>query len=339
MGRRKTVVRRNLKQRREKPFSALQKIYMILLTFLASGLISAYGCALIILKGPSTSISNLITSTMMETRTLRSVARLFFSEEEMEIIANRNSVSSTTEITDTNADFVIDPEKKDLIDIIDIRGATYEGKLMIIYDPSRIELACNLEMEDPHAGYFVEDYVQTYDAVAGINGGGFDDPNGQGTGALPYGIVIKDGELISGEMDSYQTVIGFNQQDKLIVGNMTGAQALEYGLRDAVTFQPIFIVNYTPVEITGIGGGLNPRTVIGQREDGAVLFLVIDGRQTTSLGASYSDCIEIMMEYGAMNAANLDGGSSSVMVYNGEIINNVVSMNGDRRVPTAFIVK
>ena len=92
-------------------------------------------------------------------------------------------------------------------------------------------------------------------------------------------------------------------------------------------------------EVTGTGGGVNPRTVIGQREDGAVLLLVIDGRQTTSLGASYSDCIDIMTQYGAMNAANLDGGSSSVMVYDGQIINNVVSMNGDRKVPTAFIVK
>ena len=106
-----------------------------------------------------------------------------------------------------------------------------------------------------------------------------------------------------------------------------------------MTFKPIFIVNYVPVEVTGTGGGVNPRTVIGQREDGAVLLLVIDGRQTTSLGASYSDCIDIMTQYGAMNAANLDGGSSSVMVYDGKIINNVVSMNGDRKVPTAFIVK
>jgi bla regulator protein BlaR1 len=46
-----------------------------------------------------------------------------------------------------------------------------------------------------------------------------------------------------------------------------------------------------------------------------------------------------MLEYGAVNAANLDGGSSSVMVYNGEIINNVVSLQGDRTVPTAWLVK
>ena len=210
---------------------------------------------------------------------------------------------------------------------------------MIVYDPSRIHLAVNSDLGNSNEGYFVEEYVKANDAIAGINAGGFDDPNGQGTGGIPYGIVIQDGELVSGGLDDYNSVIGFNEQNKLIVGNMTGRQALEYGLRDAVTFKPIFIVNYVPVEVTGTGGGVNPRTVIGQREDGAVLLLVIDGRQTTSLGASYSDCIDIMTQYGAMNAANLDGGSSSVMVYDGQIINNVVSMNGDRKVPTAFIVK
>lgn len=185
----------------------------------------------------------------------------------------------------------------------------------------------------------MEEYVKANDAIAGINAGGFDDPNGQGTGGIPYGIVIQDGELVSGGLDDYNSVIGFNEQNKLIVGNMTGRQALEYGLRDAVTFKPIFIVNYVPVEVTGTGGGVNPRTVIGQREDGAVLLLVIDGRQTTSLGASYSDCIDIMTQYGAMNAANLDGRFFLRHVYDGQIINNVVSMNGDRKVPTAFIVK
>ena len=120
---------------------------------------------------------------------------------------------------------------------------------------------------------------------------------------------------------------------------MTAKDALEWNVRDAVTFGPVLIVNGEPVAITGTGGGLNPRTVIGQRGDGAVLLLVINGRTTSSLGASYEDCIRIMLQYGAINAANLDGGSSSVMVYNGEIINNIVSMRGDRTVPTAWIVK
>lgn len=331
--------RKRNRTRKIKPFTILQKTYMIAAVFILAGFMTVYGAALIVLKGPSVTVSNLLTSTMMETRTLKSVARLFFSEEEMETIMNRNSVSDTDEITDSETDFVIDESKKDKIEIIDIKGPTYEGKLMIVYDPSRIHLAVNSDLGNANEGYFVEEYVKANDAIGGINAGGFDDPNGQGTGGIPYGIVIQDGELVSGGLDDYNSVIGFNEQNKLIVGNMTGRQALEYGLRDAVTFKPIFIVNYVPVEVTGTGGGVNPRTVIGQREDGAVLLLVIDGRQTTSLGASYSDCIDIMTQYGAMNAANLDGGSSSVMVYDGKIINNVVSMNGDRKVPTAFIVK
>ena len=334
MNKKKPKIRKDTKL-----FTVLQKTYMIAAVFILVAGITGYGVSLILLKGPSTTVSNLLTSTMMETRTLKSIARLFFSEEEMQIIMDRNSVSSTTEITDNNGEFIIDEDKKDRIDIIDIKGPTYEGKMMIVYDPSRIELAVNSDIGSGTEGYFVEEYVSAFDAVGGINAGGFDDPNGQGTGGIPYGIVIKDGVLISGDPDSYNSVIGFNEQHKLIVGNMTGNQALEYGLQDAVTFKPIFIVNYVPVEITGTGGGVNPRTVIGQREDGAVLLLVIDGRQTTSLGASYSDCIDIMTEYGAINAANLDGGSSSVMVYDGKIVNNVVSMSGDRKVPTAFVVR
>lgn len=326
-------------KRQKKHFTTTQKIIMVLLTILLSGVITAYGTALIVLRGPAPTLSNLLISTMMETRTLKSIARLFFSEEEMDLIMKRNSVSVTGEVTDGTTDFVIREENKDRIDIVDIQGSTYKGKLMIIYDPSRIQLASNTEMENSNEGFFVEEFVKAQNAVAGINAGGFDDPGGQGDGSKPLGIVVKDGELVSGELTEYNSVIGFNDQNKLIVGNMTGEQALQYNLRDAVTFGPIFIVNYAPVEVTGTGGGLNPRTVIGQREDGAVLFLVIDGRQSTSLGASYQDCIDIMTQYGAMNAANLDGGSSSVMVYQNEIINNVVSLNGDRKVPTAFIVK
>jgi len=237
-------------------------------------------------------------------------------------------------------EFIIPEEQRDSIEIIDVSGATFKGKLMIVRDPSRMALGVNTLMGSESAsGFLVQDYVKKEGAVAGINAGGFDDPNGMGDGSIPYGVVIKDGELVAGTMDQWVSLIGFNEKHHLIVGNMTASDALDWGITDAVTFGPIMIVNGNTVPITGTGGGLNPRTVIGQRSDGAVLLLVIDGRQTTSLGASYEDCIQIMLEYGAINAANLDGGSSSVMVYQGEIINSVVSIRGDRTVPTAWIVR
>ena len=278
---------------------------------------------------------------MMETRRGKKIAHMFFTDEELTAKLSKNSVSYTEQITYNNEDdFIIPEEEKDKIEIVDIQGGTYKGKLMIVRDPSRIQLGVNTLMSSENAsGFLVQDYVDKEGAIAGINAGGFEDPNGQGDGSIPYGVVIKDGELVAGKEDAWVSLIGFNEHDHLIVGNMTAAEALSWGITDAVTFGPIFIVDGSPVAVTGTGGGLNPRTVIGQRADGAVLLLVIDGRQTTSLGATYEDCINIMLEYGAINAANLDGGSSSVMVYKGEIINNIVSMRSDRTVPTAWIVK
>ena len=68
-------------------------------------------------------------------------------------------------------------------------------------------------------------------------------------------------------------------------------------------------------------------------------MLVIDGRQVNSMGASMADLIEIMLRFGAVNAANLDGGSSSNLYYEGEYINDGVALTGSRDIPTSFIVR
>ena len=111
-------------------------------------------------------------------------------------------------------------------------------------------------------------------------------------------------------------------------------------MRDAVSFiTPALIVNGKAADILGTGGGLNPRTAIGQRADGAVLLLVIDGRQSHSIGANYKDLMDVMLQYGAVNAANLDGGSSTLMVYNDQILNVCASLYGSRKLPTAILVR
>lgn len=318
-----------------------KRLLLILITIgLALG-INGYIAAYILLKGPSESVSNLIVATFMETRRGKYVMRLFLSQEELDVINAKNDIIVTDKITDyIEDDFELDEEELDKIELIDISGPTYKGILMVVHDPSRIHLAVNsLYDPDKIAGHYVEEYVADMDGIAGLNAGGFDDPNGTGDGSIPQGIVVYNGELIYGKESTYDSIIGFNIHHRLIIGKMTGGQAIEYGLQEAVTFGPPLIINYEPQEVTGSSGGLNPRSAIGQREDGAVLLLAIDGRQTTSLGATYSDIIDIMMEYGAMNAANLDGGHSTCMVYDGKIINNPVSLYGERAVPTAWVVK
>lgn len=318
-----------------------RKTLLVVLTIVLTVMGATYLGIMIVFHGPSPTFTNLVVSTMMETRRGDRIAHWFFTNEELAAITAQNNVSSSTSVTlSSDEPFDIPEAEKNDIQVIDVSGSTYQGKLMIVRDPSRIQLGVNTLMgTDAASGFLVEDYVKAEGAVAGINAGGFDDPNGQGDGSIPQGVVVKDGQLVAGSVDDYGTVIGFNANNHLIVGDMTGQQALDWGLTDAVTFGPVLIVNGQAVAVTGTGGGLNPRTVIGQADDGSVLLLVIDGRQTTSLGASYEDCIKIMLQYKAVNAANLDGGSSSVMVYNGQIINSVVSMRGDRTVPTAWIVK
>ena len=297
----------------------------------------------IVLKGPSGKARDLAVSTLMETRRGKAIARFFFSGEELAAMMSRNTIAVTGMVSaGMDTDYDIPAAEKDRIQIVDVKGALYQGKLMIVRDPSRISLGVNLQMSDvqPPVGYYVEDYINHAGGIAGINAGGFDDPGGVGDGSVPFGLVIQNGVIISGSADCWSTVIGFNEHHHLMVGNMTGEQALSYGLWDAISFGPALIINYVPVPTTGSGGGLNPRTVIGQREDGAVLLLVIEGRQTSSLGATYQDCIDIMMQHGAINAANLDGGGCSTMVYQGETLTSSVSVLGkDRKVPTAWIVK
>ena len=123
---------------------------------------------------------------------------------------------------------------------------------------------------------------------------------------------------------------------------MTVKQAQEMKVRDGVTFGPFLIINGKKSTILGNGGwGTAPRTAIGQRKDGIVLFLVIDGRTVTKPGANMNDLIEIMENYGAYNAANLDGGTSSAMVVDGDIINDPIDSSGAHRtrfISTGFIL-
>lgn len=293
-------------------------------------------------KGPSTQVRDLFVTSVRETSAAGFLADLFLTKEEVEAIASSNVIDVGEISTDTNLVVIEEPTEGDEqvsdIEIFDVKGALYKGKMMIIKDPSRVKVGICDEFDKNKAGMTLLELVDKYDAIAGINGGRYNDDNGFGKGGLPEGIVFSEGELVYGDLDRTYNIYGFDKNDVFICGRMTGREAVEKGFRDAVTFGPALVVNGEAVPSTGTGGGLNPRTAIGQRADGSVLLLVIEGRQTSSLGATYLDLIEIMLEYEAVNAANLDGGMSSSMAYEGEEIVNNCSIKGSRDMPTAFVV-
>lgn len=252
---------------------------------------------------------------------------------------NSEQLKSIFEETVVSNDDIEEVVTKDGIEVIDIKGSTYQGKLMIVHRPEDVIVAVNPTLDSSGAGKSIEEYVKMHKGIAGINAGGFEDSGGTGNGGQAWGIVISDGKLISGKPSDFSSVIGINYDNKLVVGDMSAQQALEWNIRDAVTFGPIFIDKFKVVFEKGRHPNLNPRTVIGQRSDGSFLLLVLDGRQPVSFGSTYEDVIDIMKQYYAMTAANLDGGNSTIMTYNGETINSPVSIYGARSLPTAFVVK
>ena len=178
-----------------------------------------------------------------------------------------------------------------------------------------------------------------------MNASGFVDQNEMGNGGEPTGIVIQDGKVI---WDATKTgysggIAGFTKDNKLVLTKGTAEEAIKAGVEDAVEFGPFLIVNGKAAEIKGNGGwGVAPRTVLAQRKDGIVLFVVIDGRQPGySLGISMNELTKLLQRYKAHNAVNLDGGASSSIAIGNETITKPCgySATGERRIPNAWVLK
>ncbi len=334
--------KRSKKTKKEKPKKPLALRILgwfgaVLGTVLIAALVFAVLAIRIIETGPSEELRDVFVVTVQQTSAAKPLARLFLSDEEVATILENATAKEDDLETDTTLVTIDDTKDKSGIIIETVTGPTYSGKMMIVEDPSRVYVATIPEYETG-AGMTLSRIVEKEGAIGGVNGGGFYDKGGLGKGDIPAGIVISRGVWRNGGLSEYHAVIGIDSENHLVIGTMSGNEAVRRGIRDAVAWGPALIVNGEPVDV-GKGGGLNPRTAIGQRADGAMLLLVINGRQPSSMGATYLDLIGIMEQYGAVNAAILDGGNSSTMVYKGEIITTPASLFGERTIPTFILVE
>ena len=310
-----------------------------------------------ICHGPSKSAQELFVTTILETGQLKFLANVFMSDEDIQEIVNKNSLKEMDSEVDGNLINVGGSTDKELIEIYKVSGNNYEGTMMVINDPSKISLATTYPWGE--YGKELDKLVTESGAIAGINGGlYYSDAN---KGGRPLGVTVSNGEIEDMSLGATGLhLIGFDNKNILRIIDISNMNRSEIenlieteGIRDAVSFQEEasdannhfvkLIINGEARELNGMGSGANPRTAIGQREDGSVLFLVTDGRgKNGHLGATAADLIEVMDEYGAVNAANIDGGSSSTMYYNGEYLMTSVTFyysNSSWRLPTAFVVK
>ncbi len=357
IGRRTTKSRiaNNGKKSNKSNNSVITKIFTTLFTLGTIGII----VVLFLLYGPWSGFREWLVTTAMTTMTHQYFATWFYDEETINYVLDKNKIVEIDELTDVNAittgkqeNVVVyeneyerailerDPKNNDY-KIIEISEKKFDGYLVAVYEPSRVKTLVTANIGK--SGQYVTTMAKNNDALIAINGGGFDDPNFNSTGGSPLGITVRDGVYMTTKTyGGSGGVIGFTEEDKLVLGKMSVSKAKELGIRDAVTFGPFLIVNGKASEVLGNGGwGTAPRTAIAQRQDGIVLFLVVDGRTATKPGADMDDLIEILQNYGAYNAANLDGGTSSVLVVNNIIVNDPIDSTGahkTRPIATGFMV-
>lgn len=299
-------------------------------------LIYILGCTIftLLLYGPSTKFKNWLVTTAMQTMNHQYYCKWFYNDKQISEILNNNYVEESGESTDKSLintddkqpvtyeneyeEAVLKRDKNAKYKIIELDVNGCKGYLAVIYDPSKVKLAVTKNLGT--SGQLVTKMAEDHKAVLAINGGGFYDPGNNSAGGTPNGYTIADGKIVTNGEYGVTTqaggIIGFTEDNVLVLlKNTTAKQALEQGVRDAVTWGPFLIVNGKPSFIKGNGGwGYAARSAIGQRADGIVLLLAINSNATRTKGADMVDLTEIMQKYGAINAANLDGGTSTVMV-------------------------
>lgn len=343
------------KVKKTKKVGKKKKVFIGILSFFITLMLGG----LFLLYGPFPNFRNWLVTTAMTTMNHQYLAKMFYSNETIEKILEENkiiepnqdtdlSIIDTSDITtkvykDKYEKEILEHKKEEKYKMIEVSGKNYSGYLVAIYDPSKVTVVTskNLGMK----GQYLIDMAKENKALVAINGGGFIDENGLGTGAEVSGIVIRNGKILNrNRYTRAGGLIGFTKENKLYLGKVKSAEeAIQLGIRDAVEFGPYLIVNGEASKVVGNGGyGLHPRTVIGQRKDGVVLFLVIDGRRVGCMGADMDDLIEIMKRYGAYNAANLDGGNSSALIIKNKLINHPINWDEKeetRPIATGFMLK
>lgn len=236
-------------------------------------------------------------------------------------------------------------------------GETFTGHVMIVRDPSSIYLAASSDpLSKDTPGIRPEQAMARENALAAVNAGRFFDDGSasQAVGSVPLGLVLAGSRVIWNDDPVFEkSFVGFNQDNILIVASsMTEAEAKDLKIRDGCTSGPVLMINGEPNrEVIDDNSGYNPRTAIGQRADGAVIFVCADGRSAESLGATNADILDILTQYGVVNACALAGGAASVMYYRDtdgrygeagqvQMVNNYALPQGQpRRMPAYWMVK
>ena len=306
----------------------LRKWLKVIMTIFMVCYITGCTAFIILLYSPYEKFRTWLITTAMMTMDHQYLCKWFYSDTQINDIMSQNYIIESEEDTDPELikqeiEASYNEYEKELL--IHEEGEAYkivkfevngaDAYMAAIFDPSKVKLEVTQQIGV--LGDYVTNMAARNNAVMAINAGGFID-GPESKGEFPSGITISNGQLITNNEYGYATetggIIGLTNDNVLVLLKKTAEEALAMGVRDAVSWGPFLVVNGQPSTVSGNGGwGGGARSAIGQRQDGTILFLQVGSNAYRTTGAGMEDLVEIMVKYGAYNAANLDGGTSSVL--------------------------
>ncbi|MCM3766299.1 phosphodiester glycosidase family protein [Neobacillus niacini] len=148
---------------------------------------------------------------------------------------------------------------------------------------------------------------ENHKVVAAVNADFYNMATGE-----PIGIVYKDGQAVKAQNGSSHKFFGIKKSGEAVIGDAAEYEGMKDQLKEALGGNAILVKNSKIYQTPQTGADKEPRTAVGIKADGDVFFVVIDGRQEPySAGISMPDLAQLMIDLGAVQALNLDGGGSS----------------------------
>jgi exopolysaccharide biosynthesis protein len=346
----------------------LSRILISAGSFLLFLIVAVFATCHLLLNGPSETMRDALVLSAKQASATKWLPGLFLDRETVSEIEFNSKTVTYDVVSMQDAAEEEKQEADEWADAIDgmrlvfISKPTFKAYLLMVRDPSRVFVGTSSDFKSGKPGMRIFEMADKYGAVAALNAGEYPDTGGVGTGEHPIGITYAEGKLVyDGHAD--RTFMGITNENKLWVSEgMTKARAAELGIRDGVCFQKgnCLITNdgeNMTLHYADGNTGRSQRTAIGQRADGTILLLATDGRTASSIGATHNELIEIMLEYGAVMAGNLDGGSSTMLYYRNYfdlygidpagldeyqrkgLVNTYKAFTNPRKIPTYFLVK
>ncbi len=326
-----------------------KKKWKTIVAFLVFELVfTAVTAPFVLLYGPFDNAKRIYVGSAMTTMNHQYLATTFLSKERINEILNSSDEKNENLGIKNNSVVEVNGKHDNTIDLYKFENSKYNGHMLVIKDPKRVKVAYTKYMYKK--GETTSEMAVDNNAVAAVNGGAFVDTssnsNWTGNGGTPTGIIISNGKVVFSDLKTENTkteCMAITKEGKMLAGNYSTKQLKKLNVQEAVSFKPVLIKDGEPTPLGGANGarGIAPRTAIGQRADGSIVLMVIDGRNFVgSIGCTMTELQSLMLTKGnCVTAINLDGGKSSTMYLNGEVINDVSNGLGERYIASSIVVK